>query len=130
MLDSSSSRTMSLDYLVMDSHLIVDDFELIDKYEDYYHYGRCLHEIFMKKIEEQMNFIDAFARIIDMVLSCPSYKRLSSSKSSHPSSSKLYRDSSRYHLHSSSSKSSSSTRSYSSSLQTCFSSTSAKSPIP
>ena len=103
----SSSKTINLEYLIRDPRLRVDDFNLIVKFKEYDHSSKHMDEVFSKKIEERPNAIDAFVKIIHVVLSClPFYKRLSSSNSSHPSSSsKSYHDSSRHHLYSSSSKS-------------------------
>ena len=69
MLDSSSSKTMNLDYLFMEPFLRIDDLDLISKFGEYYDSGRYIGDKFTTKVKEKVIESDAFARIIYMILS-------------------------------------------------------------
>lgn len=80
-LDLSSSRTMYLDYLVMEPILRMDDLDLLVTFEKCIFSDRVPSEIIKAKRIKKESESDAFSRIMDMIMSWFS-KHLSSSKSS------------------------------------------------
>ena len=61
--------TMNFNYLVMEPLLRMDDLNLISKFEEYYDFGSHKDDDLKARIKEKMIELDAFARIICMIMS-------------------------------------------------------------